>query len=91
LRLSTKTLPGVRKASFQVDASKSIEWLGQHHYDYIGKWVVLAGNRLIGAGDDPRPIVSQARAEGVELPFVEYLRDTSEPFGRLVVDDWFFA
>ena len=78
--MGTKILPEVHRASFQVDASKSIEWLEQHQQEYIGKWVVLDGNRLIGAGNDPRPIVAQARAHGVKFPFVEFVRDPSEPF-----------
>ncbi len=78
--MSVKTLPEVRKASFKFDTSKSREWLKAHRHEYIGKWIVLDGDRLIGAGDDPRPIVAQARTEGVQVPFVKYIRDTSEPF-----------
>jgi hypothetical protein len=78
--MSTKTLPEVHRTSFHFDTSKSRQWLKDHRQEYIGKWVVLDGNRLIGAGADPRPIVSQARAEGVEMPFLKFIRDTSEPF-----------
>lgn len=78
--MSTTSAPNVRKATIEYDFSKSREWLKAHRHEYIGKWIVLDGDRLIGAGDDPRPIVEQARAEGVKLPFVEFIRDTSEPF-----------
>jgi hypothetical protein len=78
--MSTTSLPKVRKATIKYDFSKSREWLKQHRGEYIGQWIVLDGDRLIGAGDDPRPIVEQARAEGVTLPFVKFIRDTSEPF-----------
>ena len=78
--MSAKTLPRVRKASFRYDVSKAIEWLWTHQQEYIGEWVVLDGNGLIGLGDDPRPIVAQARAEGVQIPFVEFIHDSSEPF-----------
>lgn len=78
--MNTKTLPEVHKASFQFDTSKSRQWLKVHRHEYVGKWVVLDGDRLIGAGDDPHPIVTRVRAEGVKMPFVEYIRDTSEPF-----------
>ena len=78
--MSTETLPKIRKASFKLDTSKTGQWLKDHRHEYIGKWVVLDGDRLIGAGDDPRPIFAQARPEGVEIPFVEFIRDESEPF-----------
>ena len=78
--MSTASLPKVRKATIKYDFSKSREWLKQHRHEYVGQWIVLDGDRLIGAGNDPRPIVAQARAEDVTLPFVEFIRDTSEPF-----------
>jgi hypothetical protein len=72
--------PKVRKTTFKYDTSKSREWLKAHRHEYIGKWVVLDGDTLIGAGDDPRPIVATARAAGAKILFVEFIRDTSEPF-----------
>ena len=78
--MSVASLPKVGKATIKFDFSKSREWLKEHRHEYIGKWIVLDGDRMIGAGDDPRPIVEQARAEGVTMPFVKFIRDTSEPF-----------
>lgn len=79
--MATQTKPEVRKSSFgPVDATKELEWLAQHRHEYIGQWVVLDKDRLVGFGPDPRPIVAQARAEGVLTPFVELIRDESEPF-----------
>ena len=78
--MSVGSLPKLRKASVEVDFTKTREWLVQHGHKYIGQWVVLDGDRLIGHGDDPRPIVACARAEGVKIPFVEFVRDESEPF-----------
>lgn len=70
----------VRKSSRTVDLTKEQEWLSQHQDEYIGQWVVLEGDRLVGHGADPRPIVAQARAEGVKAPFVHFIDDNSEPF-----------
>lgn len=78
--MSTETLPKIRKASFKIDSSKSREWLKAHRQDYVGKWVVLDGDRLIGAGDDPRHIFEQARAQGVKVPFVKFIPESLEPF-----------
>src|SRR5437016_10278169 len=63
--MSTATLPRIRKASFRIDTTKSHEWLKAHRHEYLGKWVVLDGDRLVGAGDDPQPIFAQARTRGV--------------------------
>ena len=80
IQMSVTTPPRVRKTTSEIDFSQTEEWLAQHRLNYIGKWVVLDGGRLIGSGNDPRPIVAQARAEGVSVPFVELIRDDSEPF-----------
>jgi len=78
--MSTVSIPKVHPAHFKPDFSATREWLKQHWQEHVGKWVVLDGNRLIGEGDDPRPIVAAARVEGVTTPFVEFIRDESEPF-----------
>ena len=78
--MSVKSLPEIRKATVTFDSSKSREWLKAHRHEYINQWIVLDGDKLIGAGDDPRPIVAQARAEGRTQLFVKFIRDTSEPF-----------
>lgn len=78
--MSVSSLPEVRKATNIVDFTKTGEWLKQQRREYVGSWVVLDGDRLVGSGDDPRPIVAQAHAEGVRIPFVEFIKDESEPF-----------
>ena len=78
--MSVESPPRVRRTTSEIDFSQIAEWLAQNRLNYIGKWVVLDGGRLIGSGDDPRPIVAQARAEGVTAPFVELIQDESEPF-----------
>lgn len=77
--MSVLSPPQVRKTTSEIDFSQTEEWLAQNSRAYIGKWVVLDGGRLIGFGDDPRPIVAKARAEGVSAPFVEFIQDDSEP------------
>lgn len=78
--MSVISPPQVHKATSEIDLSQTEEWLAQNRQEYIGKWVVLDGGRLLGFGDDPRPIVAQARAEGVSAPFVELIQDDSEVF-----------
>lgn len=78
--MSVTSPPQVRKTTREIDFSLIEEWLARNRHEYIGKWVVLDGGRLIGFGDDPRPLVAQARAEGVSAPFVELIQDDSEPY-----------
>ena len=73
-----KTLPPVRKARMgPIDRTKEIDWITQHRHQYVGQWVVLDGDRLISHGLDPRPLVEQARSEGIERPLV--IRIQEEP------------
>lgn len=79
--MTTKTLPRTRKSSLgKVETSKEREWLAQHKHEYVGQWVVLDKDRLLGHGSDPVPIVRQAQADGVRIPFMVFIRDESEPF-----------
>lgn len=73
-------LPKVRRTKTKVDFSKQHKWLEENRDKYIGKWVVLDGDKLVGAGDDPKPFVEQARANGVKIPFVQFIEDDSIPF-----------
>ena len=78
--MSIKTAPEVRKSSLGViDLKKELEWLKEHGREYVGEWVVLDGDRLIGHGPDPIPIVEQARAEGVKMPFAKYIVEETGP------------
>ncbi len=74
------SVPQVRTVSGKVDLSKSSEWLKENRQKHLGKWIVLDGNRFIGAGDDPRSIVEKARKDGVKVPFVKFVEDDREPF-----------
>lgn len=76
---SRKT-PKVRKTEVYLDFRNEHEWLRENRQKFIGKWVVLDGNKLIGAGDNPLPFVEKARKEGVKIPFVKFITDDSEPF-----------
>lgn len=78
--MAEKVLPKVRKARLPyIDRSREMAWIAEHKQVYAGQWIVLDGDRLIGHGDDPRPIVEQARREGIEQPLVVHLRKESGP------------
>ena len=78
--MSIKTAPEVRKSPLGViDLKKELEWLKEHWREYVGEWVVLDKDRLVGHGSDPIPIVKQARAEGVKTPFAKYIVGETGP------------
>ncbi len=78
--MTEKTLPQVRKARLPyIDRSREMVWLAEHEREYAGQWVVLDGDRLLGHGDDPRPIVEKARSEGIEQPLVVHVRKEFGP------------
>ena len=69
-----------RKSSGKVDLSDSRMWLKENRNKFIGQWVVLDGDKFLGAGDDPRSIVETARQNGVKIPFVKFVENDQEPF-----------
>jgi Family of unknown function (DUF5678) len=79
--MEEKTLPQVRKARLPyIDRSREMAWIAAHQEEYAGQWVVLDGDRLIGHGDDPLPIVEKARQEGIDRPLIMHLRKETGPF-----------
>jgi hypothetical protein len=70
----------IKQASIKYDFTDSQKWLAENAKNYIGEWIVLDGARLIGSGENPLPIVEKARREGVEIPFVQFISESREPF-----------
>ena len=50
---------------------RSLQWLDENREKYSGQWVALDGDRLIASGPTAKEVYSKAKAEGVEIPFVE--------------------
>ncbi len=60
--------------------SKSLLWLSKNRDEYIGQWVSLDGDQLIASGSSARDVFDQAKAEGIESPFVEFVTNDPSPF-----------
>lgn len=56
-------------------SAKSLRWLHENREKYSGQWVALDGDRLIASGPTAKDVYSKAKAEGVEVPFVELVTD----------------
>jgi hypothetical protein len=62
-------------------SAKSLRWLEENREKYSGQWVALDGDRLIASGSAAKEVYSKAKAEGVEIPFVELVTEReSGPF-----------
>ena len=62
-------------------SAKSLRWLYENREKYLGQWVALDGDRLIASGPTAKEVYAKAKAEGVEIPFVELVTEQdSEPF-----------
>jgi len=56
------------------------QWLDVNRSHYLGQWVALDGNRLIGHGTDGRLVMAQVKAAGIRQPFIELVTEDEEPF-----------
>jgi hypothetical protein len=54
---------------------KAMKWIEDHRAEYLGQWVALVGDRLISHGPDARQVYLAAKAVGVEVPFIEQVRE----------------
>jgi len=54
-------------------STKSLRWLDENREKYSGQWVALDGDRFIACGSTAKEVYSKAKAEGVEIPFVEQI------------------
>ena len=62
-------------------SARSLRWLHENRERYSGQWVALDGDRLIASGSTAQEVYSKAKAEGVEIPFVELVTELeSAPF-----------
>lgn len=52
---------------------QSMKWLDENRQKYLGQWVCLDGNNLIGHGTDAVKLYKQAKEKGVKVPFVEHI------------------
>ncbi|HZS04827.1 MAG TPA: hypothetical protein VFD58_08325 [Blastocatellia bacterium] len=77
--MSVTSMPEISRAGKTADFTGVREWLREHRHEFTGQWGVLDGNRRIGPGPDPRPLVAQARAAGVEIPFVKFTHADARP------------
>jgi hypothetical protein len=70
--------PEIRRVP-PIDLSREMEWLKEHHHEYLEQWVALDGDRLIAHGKQAREVYAAARAAGLKSPFVEFISAPNDP------------
>jgi hypothetical protein len=55
-------------------------WIYAHRDEYLGQWVALDGDHLIAHGADARTVYEAARAQGVEIPYIDRVEPQVEAF-----------
>lgn len=53
----------------------AMRWIDEHRAEFLGKWVCLDGDKLVSYGDDAKQVYAEAKAKGIEIPFIEQVRE----------------
>jgi hypothetical protein len=73
-----KTIPEVRKRTLRVDFSKEREWVLTNGANYVGEWVVVKGDALLGHtadNEEVRRIIELVQSSGVLMPYVRFIEE----------------
>jgi hypothetical protein len=63
------------------DYRLEMAWAAKPDPKFFNHWVVLQGDQVVASGPDPKVIYEQARAGGMETPFLIYVSpEEHEPF-----------
>jgi hypothetical protein len=46
-------------------------WVEAHREEFLGQWVALDGGNLVAHGTDARAVYDEARAQGVDTPYLD--------------------
>lgn len=71
---------GAVAAPSALHREREMQWLAEHEGEYAGQWLALDGDRLLSHGKDPHKVRGEARAKGVETPFVVFAENPDEFF-----------
>jgi hypothetical protein len=57
------------------DRTLEYQWLAEHSREFAGKWVALEGDQMIACGARGAKVLAEARAKGVDRPFLVQVLD----------------
>jgi hypothetical protein len=56
------------------------DWIEAHREEFIGEWVALDGGKLLAHGFDARTVYDEARAQGVDSPYLDQVLPKIEAY-----------
>jgi hypothetical protein len=59
---------------------REMRWLAEHEAEYAGELLAPDEDRLLSHGKDPHEVRAEARAMGMETPFVVFAENSDEFF-----------
>ena len=62
----------IRRVAFQ-DRRAEMRWVSNPEPQYVGKWVVLDGERVIASSSEPVSLYEEVRSKGISSPFLIYV------------------
>ncbi|HMS39249.1 MAG TPA: DUF5678 domain-containing protein [Pyrinomonadaceae bacterium] len=60
---------------------RALRWIDENKEEFDGQWVCLDGDKLIAHGKDAKAVYGEAKAKGIETPFMERIKANELPFG----------
>lgn len=60
----------VRYTGKVVDRGRERQWIDAHRAEYVGLWVAVKGDTLLGSGPDAKKVYEAAKAAGEESPYL---------------------
>jgi len=66
--------------------TRELEWRGTQAEalrGFSGEWVVLEGEQVLAHGSDPVLVVTQARALGIQMPYVFFVEPLGEKIAKM--------
>ena len=76
LLLKRRPAPVVRRVA-EVDSSREMAWVANPDLLYVNQWVALDGDQVLAHGPDAKGVVAEARALGLNAPFLHFVREPS--------------
>ena len=59
----------------------ALKWIEENKEEFDGQFVLLDGDKLIAHGKEAKPLYTEARKRGIEIPFVKRIKAKELPFG----------
>ena len=79
-RSGNSTSAEIRSAD-SINRTAEMAWILHPSPEFVGKWVALAGNRVVSSGPTAKAVFDEAKLQGIEVPFVVYVSPhRDEPF-----------